>query len=133
MAIDVGRFIRLKATIEATAAASTDGSLAAATEAYNRFRGQIATMVDGPLKEEFEGLFPPDPRMHSSGGMFSRVIRESLDAADARSRLAGLVGWLQGLIESAQTAAQLEANATAYAEAKLRAERGLGFGDPSKS
>jgi hypothetical protein len=47
--------------------------------------------------------------------------------ASVRARAALIDGWLQGLIDSLTFTARLEAEAAAYAEARVKAERPIGF------
>lgn len=48
----------------------------------------------------------------------------------ARSSLGVLQGYLHGCLAEMQVEAQRQANAVAYAEAKVREERGVGFASP---
>lgn len=58
------------------------------------------------------------------------VAGESSGFHGADARASALVGWLKGVTQAESFEAQMAANAKAYAEAKVRAERGVGFQPP---
>jgi hypothetical protein len=97
--------IRVRAAIEATL--REQGSYPTFAEglvdADTRFRNAIRELLpdDDPLSAEFNALFPaPAPRTLPGGG----PSRDRLDSAGvtkrARMHLAGMSGWLQGLIDA---------------------------------
>jgi hypothetical protein len=55
------------------------------------------------------------------------IDEDIMGVTGARASLAVLHGYLHGCIAEAQRSAQVEANARAYAEAKVKEERGVGF------
>jgi hypothetical protein len=97
---------------------------------YDRVQHQVvSTLGDDPLRSEFAKLFPAEPMAvratarsavippHDSSGV------EGL--ANLKTHLAGVAGWLGGLIEAEEREAQIKANADAYAKEKLAADRGV--------
>jgi hypothetical protein len=125
MSLDLGRFIRLRSAIDATIAAS-EKSHRGLVSATDTFRDQIRAMLAGEadLLAEFDGIFPKTATAPGSGSL---LIPPSDPYGPAKLALAGMSGWLSGLIEAAQAADQQAQNARAYAETKVRSERGVGF------
>lgn len=103
--MDRGTVIRLRAAIEATL--REQGSYPSDTEglveADGRFRSAIHELIkgDGPLSTEFNALFPPAPPGPGHG---APPGGEHLERAGmtktARMHLAGMSGWLLGLLDS---------------------------------
>jgi hypothetical protein len=102
--MDRGTVIRLRAAIEATL--REQGSYPSynegLVEADIRFRSAIHELVKGDsgLAAEFNALFPPavpGPRHAGPGG--DHPERAGM-TKNARMHLAGMSGWLQGLIDS---------------------------------
>lgn len=97
--------IRVRAAIEATL--REQGSYPTFAEglvdADTRFRTAIHELLadDDPLSAEFNALFPPPAPQTRPGGAPNR---DRLDGAGvtkrARMHLAGMSGWLQGLIDA---------------------------------
>jgi hypothetical protein len=62
---------------------------------------------------------------------FNRVVRHvSKDYRLARTICSALAGWLQGAIDAENLEVRIQAEAAAYAEARVRAERPIGFATP---
>jgi hypothetical protein len=103
--VDRGAAIRIRAAIEATlreqgSYPSYDEGL---IEADARFRSAIHELVkDEPgLVAEFDVIFPPaEPRSRRGGLAGGDLLEGSGMTKNARMHLAGMSGWLQGLIES---------------------------------
>ncbi len=103
--MDRGAAIRVRAAIEATLReqGSYPTYAAALAEADGRYRAAIRELVqdDGPLGSEFEALFPAAPARPSAGGPPGR---DRFDGAggtkSARTHLAAMSNWLQGLIDA---------------------------------
>ena len=53
--------------------------------------------------------------------------QDKYDFENAKLMLSRLAGWIDGLIEEGQYATRLAAEAEAYAEARIKADRGIGF------
>jgi hypothetical protein len=70
---------------------------------------------DGPLVLEFHTL------------VLGADHGRAMPAARARTQAALVDGWLHGLIESLTFDSRLKAEANAYAEARIKAERPVGF------
>jgi lysozyme family protein len=100
--------IRVRAAIEATL--REQGSYPTFSEglveAETRFRNAIQELLtdDDPRAAEFRALFPASTPRARPAGLSSR---ERLDGAsvtkNARMHLAGMSGWLQGLIDASDT------------------------------
>jgi hypothetical protein len=67
--------------------------------------------------------------LHSD--FFDQETKPEYPSFVARSSIAVLLGFLRGCLAEAEIEAQRDANAHAYAEQKLREERGVGFRSPS--
>lgn len=122
MTIDAGQVLRLKQAIDSTLAGLGDRQLAgkALAEAYASFRSEaILIAEDGQLSDEFNRLFPAGPDARQVGASFgSDPFADESEANESRSLLHRLSGWLDGF----KDLAQVEANAAAYAKARLRHE-----------
>ncbi len=115
--MDVGKFLRLQGAIQsALEEASGKSSTVAgrATEdAYDRLRDAVRDTIPEEDLEEFDRLFPE-----------SFVALTPLERFGfAQTLLASLSGWLGGYVQQAR----LDQEARAYAEARVKAERGVGF------
>jgi PAS domain-containing protein len=91
---------------------------------------QSANAIDGRVvavgEEVLRILLDADPEMARE---FNAVVMEGSGmGVRAVPRAAALLGWLKGAIESETWEARLRAEAEALAEARLREERGVGFG-----
>jgi hypothetical protein len=64
-------------------------------------------------------------------GFFDQDAKPDYPSFVARASIAVLCGFLRGCIAEAQVEAQRSANADAYAKAKLKDERGVGFTRPT--
>jgi hypothetical protein len=84
--------------------------------------GPAFRAVGKDLQDEFEELFPMDEVPENKGQI-------TTDAA--RVLLLQMAGWLDGIIASLTYRLQVEANATAYADARVREERAIGFQPPT--
>ena len=58
-------------------------------------------------------------------------FEKSVNSMFTRASLATILGYLRGCIDELEWTQQRDANAKAYAEAKVRAERGVGFQPPT--
>jgi hypothetical protein len=130
--MDAGQSLRLKGAIEGTLESIGGGdpmnSQAALASAYGRFREEALSAVDDSARAEVERLFP---ELHAlSSSLNTDVVIDNYHRA--RSLMQSLAGWLGGLIEEAQFKGRLEAEARAYAEERVRQERGVGFRAPEK-
>ena len=103
--MDRGAAVRIRAAIEATL--REQGSYPSYDEglvmADVRFRAAIHEFVkDAPgLVAEFDLLFPPiESRPKRVGQPTSEQSEGAAGSKNARMHLAGMSGWLQGLIES---------------------------------
>jgi hypothetical protein len=131
--IDVGRFIRLRSTVKAASTSIPKGQEAAAgaafADAYRGLRAQVFETLPEPLRDEFTRLFPdsvpPQPSGDVRGG--GPLLAQAAQANAGRSLLEQMAGWLDGVVESAEHEMRLEAEARAYAEERVKAERGVGF------
>lgn len=77
----------------------------------DQVRGAISNHED--LSGEFERLFAEE--------------RERIFWRDVDPRASALVGWLRGVVAAESFQARLEAEARAYAEERVKAERKVGF------
>jgi hypothetical protein len=82
------------------------------------------------LIREIGSLVPQDERLAAE---FARLfaVPEQAPAIfwrDVEPKASALAGWLRGAIDAGAFQARIDAEAQAYAEARLRAERPLGFG-----
>ena len=130
MPIDVGAFTRIRSAIERVVAADENPAGSSAfSQAVDTYRAQIRALLasETALLAEFDGLFPAnDPQAaRPSGGLLSAALRDP--TAAHRLALTGMAGWLAGLVDAANAAAQRQANAEAYAREKVNRERGVGF------
>jgi hypothetical protein len=103
--VDRGAAIRIRAAIEATlreqgSYPSYDEGL---VEADVRFRSAIHELVkgEGGLAAEFDVLFPPEESRARRRGLPGGEPFEGAGMTkSARMHLAGMSGWLQGLIDT---------------------------------
>lgn len=126
--MEVGRILRLKEAIRGAMDALADKSATtgdALPDAYKRFREETLGAVGPEHREELERLCPTWTR-ESTAGDFRRgfdPIKAGAAAEEARALLGQLAGWLDGFVLEAR----MKLEAEAYAQEKLRAERGVGF------
>ena len=130
MEIGVGRLLRLRESIQGTldSANRREGERSpfagsALAEGHNRYRAEVFDLLkDYPdFVAEFERMCPafieqPPPNFHA-------LFEQDAFMIKATSALLQMSGWLSGLIQEAE----MEMNARAYAEAKLKEDRGVGF------
>lgn len=124
--MDVGKFLRLQGAIESTiegakGKSSTQAGLAI-EDAYVRLRQEVREAIPEEDREEFDRLFP------ASIDRVSRTLAQApprqVDRyGTAQTLLTTLSGWLGGYVQQAR----MQAEAKAYAEERVRAERGVGF------
>lgn len=126
MAIDVGKFLRLKGAIQGAMDAVPTGSAAfsgtSLVDAYLTLRKETAEAIPEELAEEFDRQFKPSP-FKAGSGMRSIGAGQAQTFNEARALLGKMAGWLDGIIQEAR----LEAEAAAYAAARLKEERKPGF------
>jgi hypothetical protein len=94
-------------------------------ESYVAVRTELRTVVGPELSAELDRIVPD----RTFGG--DEVWQDNFDFTNAKLVLSRLAGWLDGLIEEAQYASRLEAEAAAYADARVSHERRVGFQPPS--
>lgn len=97
--VDVKKLVRLKHTLKAAAGSLPEGqegfSGAGYADTYNRLRSEVRSSLPEILVTEFDRLFEELGRAGSKD-----VLRQAAAASEARVRLASMVGWLDGVIES---------------------------------
>jgi hypothetical protein len=103
--VDRGAAIRIRAAIEATLReqGSYPSYAEGLVEADVRFRSAIHELVkeEAALASEFDVLFPPSASRSRPGGQPGAEHFETAGVTKgARMHLAGMSGWLQGLIDS---------------------------------
>jgi hypothetical protein len=123
---DISRYLRLQGAIRAAIDAVPEGQAALAghamMNAYRRFRSEARANIPNEQFSEFDAMFPTEV-------IFERANpRDDLqDAAAefnaARLPLSTMAGWLDGFVQEAKM--QMEANA--YAKARVKEERGVGY------
>jgi hypothetical protein len=123
MEADVGRLLRLRTTIRSAIEDSkySDGKGELLVKLFARTFAELRSVVGGDRSAELERLMPD----HRFGG--NETWRDKIDFENARLMLSTLAGWIDGLVEEAQFATRVAAEAEAYAEARVKAERGIGF------
>jgi hypothetical protein len=126
---DVGRFLRLKNSIEGAVAPFGEGSSAIAggalPNAYVSLREEVREAIGPQHQAEFDRLFPAwNEPINTSHG-----IHTATQHSRAKGLLGRLAGWLDGFVQEAQMAM----NAQAYAEELVKQERPLGFSPPSST
>jgi len=117
--------IRLQATADALvqSARSAKGGSLQPLRAVGRQLEALAESIRDVLKAE-----DPDLARQFDQEVGGEVATPH--AADAAA--SAIAGWLRGVVAAEQVEAQLAANAKAYAEEKVRAERGVGFRAPEE-
>jgi hypothetical protein len=122
MTVDAGAVLRLQSAIRSTTDGLNGRQLAgnALSQAYAGFRGEaLRVATDANALEEFVRLFPEGPKAQPAGFQFGNdPFREESEANESLGLLLRLAGWLEGFNELAQ----VEANATAYADARISYE-----------
>jgi hypothetical protein len=80
----------------------------------NALLGEMRAQLRGaePEEAEFSRLFPHE---------------EKIFWRDAEPRASALAGWIRGAVDAAILSVRIEAEARAYAEQRLKEERGIGF------
>jgi hypothetical protein len=120
---DLGRLYRLKGAIEQAASSSAAADARYATlpfqRVYSRFRNEARTAIPDQVAKEFDRLFPDELMPYAQGS--PQIFHES------RALMLSLVGWFDGVIQEARAGAEIEA----YAAARVKAERSVGFGTPA--
>jgi hypothetical protein len=124
--MDVPKVLRLQGTIRASLEAVPIAQAAHASETmahtYRRARAEVLSAIPDVDREEFERLFPEqlDQVTDTSGG---RIGMQVARYNTARNLLGSMAGWLDGYVR----AAQMQVEASAYAQERVKAERGIGF------
>lgn len=122
--------MRLRGAIQSSLSSVSDGQAALAggamSEAYMTCRTEVRSAIDPDLWEEFDRLFLTSATSAPIGREGAARFNE------ARIRLGKMGGWLEGQIEYLKYTSQLEAEAEAYARAKLKREDGMGFRPPGR-
>jgi len=123
---DLGKVLRLRGAIRGAIGATevAQATLGGDTLArrYASLRAEAPNVIPTEDQEELIRLLPLTLSGYGSG---PRDLPGQFNAA--RIFLGSLGDWLGGYVERAQIAAQIEANAEAYAQARLKEERGVGF------
>ena len=133
--LDLGKLLRLRGMV--TAAALTEAaqhSAAALVRAYNGLVDELNAALAGneaqDLRDEFRRLFPhiQDPGVYDPIAYEAASRRAKLEsaAAEARTRLSQLGGWIQGLVDELTFDQRLQLQAEA--DARERAKPQVGFG-----
>jgi hypothetical protein len=126
MGFDLGRYVRLRdatmSVIEGVPETAAVEAAGAMVQAYRLIRAEVREQAGWEFVEEFDRLFPQWDALVAPGSGPGTVD----DYHRARTLLIQLVGWLEGFIEQAQ----LETEARAYAEARLKKERDPAPGGP---
>jgi hypothetical protein len=126
MAIDIGKFLRLKSSIEAAMSAVPTDQAAVAAGAmmatYDRIRAEVADVVSDEQSDEFSSLFP-ETVTNYPGLVLGASSKEAAKYNSARVLLGSLAGWLDGFVAEAR----MQKEADAYAAARVKEERGVGF------
>ena len=90
-------------------------------ESYVAVRAELQRIVGRELSAELDRIVPD----RAFGG--NETWQDNFDYTNAKVALSRLAGWLDGLIEEAQYTSRLQAEAAAYAEARMSQERQMGF------
>lgn len=80
--------------------------------------------------ERVRGVVGGDERLSTEFAELFEDERDEMFWRDVEPRASALVGWLRGAVAAESFQARLDAEARAYAEARVRAERGIGFRAP---
>lgn len=129
MAVDVGRLLRIKGALEGTlkSAMRSEGERSpfagkALGEGYNRYRAELRDLLEGSgFEAEFDRLCPP--LADSAPPPKTDLFGNDAYTGNAAAALHQAIGWVEGLIKESE----MRMNAEAYAQAKLKSERGVGF------
>ncbi len=126
--LDPGRFIRLRSAILEAMEAIDDQSRrtagASLARAYERFRAEAYEIVPEEQRNEFDRVCPEWTRPLRHGSLLAAAIEgQSRTYDEAKVLLRTLVGFLNGYVQETQ----MNFEAKAYASAKLKAERPVGF------
>ena len=123
---DIGRYIRLQGAIRASIDAVPEGQAPVAGMAmvnvYRRFRAEAKKVIPSDHAEEFDAMFPDDVAIQRANPR-DDLLDSAARYTGARLLLATLAGWLDGFVQEAKM--QIEADA--YAQARVKEERGVGF------
>jgi hypothetical protein len=102
--VEVERLMRLSGVVKASAVAEPEAGLA---DAYPRIRQEVAEAVGDEYVAELDRLFPPE--LSTAGRPWG------VQAAEAKSRMAQLGGWLDGMVDAAVLGQRIQAEAEAKA------------------
>jgi hypothetical protein len=123
--MDVGRVMRLQgAAREAANSVAEENAVVGAAgmhQAYQRLRDEVESALASELRSEFNRVCPKNVPAFAINRA-SAVERAGKFHA-ARGLLLEMVGWLDGIVRHAQ----MQAEAAAYAAARVKEERGVGF------
>lgn len=95
----------------------------ALAQAYRRFRAEARDIVLEEHRDEFERVCPDWAPPHRTRSLLSLMEGPSRVYDEARIMLGTLAGFLDGYVRETQ----INLEAEAYAAAKLKAERTVGF------
>lgn len=93
---------------------------------YARVRSDVREAIPEQYLEEFDRLFPiaaVQPLGAGRGALIHSPTAEAQWFNMARALLASLAGWVNGFVEESR----MRMEAQAYAEARVKEERGVGF------
>ncbi len=125
--MDVGKFLRLQGAISSTVEFAKDKNStqagAAVQDAYYRFRQEVRDAIPEENREEFDKLFPDTLNPSQKAHRQTNPVTDLERYGTAQTLLTSLAGWLGGYVQQAR----MQAEAEAYAEARVRTERGVGF------
>ncbi len=128
--MDVGKFLRLQGAIKSSLDAIPVDQAAVAADAmlttYERMRSEVRDAIPKEHHKEFDRLFPAtiERPVNNPGGRLALIAGRF---NSARSLLGSMAGWLDGYVQ----AARMQMEAEAYAQARVKEERGVGFKGPS--
>lgn len=123
--MDVRRFLRLQGAVRAAASSIAEDNAVVSADAmlqsYRRLRDEVRTAIPDEDVAEFDRVCPENvPSFAANRGV---PIQQAGKFHAARGLLEQMAGWLDGYIRKAQ----MQAEAEAYAAARLKEERGVGF------
>ncbi len=127
--MDSIRTLRLSAMAKEALGSTPDDAGSAwkgLSEAYKAIRDQVAGMISDDTLKEFEELFPEqiDCSRAANGDMSTTLFGKQDVSSESRVRLASLAGWLNGWVDAIERTQRIEAEAAAYAQARILAEEG---------
>ena len=102
--MNLEQIMRLSGVVKASAAAEPEAGL---VDAYPRIRQEVVDAMGNDHAAELDRLFPPE--LSTAGQPWGK------QAAEVKTRMAQMGGWLDGMIESALVGQRIKAEAEAKA------------------